>query len=322
MRRQSFDVLVVGPTERDLLFVAKSGALAPGSTIEVKEVPVTLAGSGANVAVALARLGLRVGLVTAVGRDARGDEILRELAAEGVDTSLTARTALTDTGLTVTVLRDGGGDPPFVLRSRGSNDLVEVTEEVQKIFHTSHWLYLSALSGPWEHQVSLLLDALTKEPTSLAWHPGPAQISGKTEIMSQLLSRTNMLFVSEGDAEVLAGEGSGHEAVERLLRGRGVRNVVLLKKDGSAHALSERLHVSGQLAVPAVDPRGAVDAFCAGFLAGYVHGNSDTALALQWGLTNRASVAGTLTTQRGLLSRQVLEDRLRKTRVTVEKRAA
>lgn len=320
MRRQAFEVIVVGPVARDQLFRTKASAPGFGETIEVKEVPVTLAGSGANVAVALARLGVRVGLVSAVGRDARGDEVLRELAAEGVDTRLVARVSLAQTGLSVTVLRDGGTEAPLVLRYAGANELIEVTEEVRKMLHTTQWLALTAFSAAWEPQVRLLLEALTEESTRLAWHPGAAQAARTTDLAAALLEQTDLLFVNEEEARVLAGGRTGHEEIERALRARGAKIVVMSRGEKDAQVFTDALHLSAKPArVVIQDARGAGDAFRAAFLGAVVQTNGDLAAALAWALTNAASVVSSPTTQRGLLARSVLEERLRSQRIAVEK---
>lgn len=324
MRRQPFDVLVVGPVARDFLFVTDpKDALAYGHTLDVKEVPVTLAGHGANVAVALARLGVKVGLVAAVGKDPRGDEILEELGREGVDTGLTTRVSLAETGLTVTLLPGRVTASPLLLRAPGANDLVEITEEVQKMLHTTRWVYLASLTGAWEAQLRILLDTLAQEPTKLAWHPGPAQIAGDHAVLRPLLSRTDLLFVSEADAATLAEIAQGHEAVERSLRRKGVKTVVLTHGAEGAHVATENVHLQARPpAMKTIDPRGSGDAFRAAFLAGVLHDERDFSTALRWGLSNAASVAGSHTTQRGLLSRGVLVERLKKAALPVEKRAA
>ncbi len=319
MRRQAFDVLVVGHVALDHLFVTKEKSVRFGATLDVKEVPVTLAGSGANVAVALARLGVKVCLVGAVGRDPRGDEILKALVAEGVDTGLIARVSLAETGLGVTVLPDGT-QTPLVLRCRGANDLIEVTEEVQKMLHTTQWLYLTKLTGAFSAQVRLLLDTLGHEATHLAWHPGPPAASLDASVVTPLLARCDCLFVNDDDARALAAGAKGHADIERALRGKGAKTVVLTHGNNEAHVLTDDAHLAGTPPTAvAADPRGAGDAFRAAFLAGMVHGTGDRFLALQWALTNAASVVSSLTTQRGLLTKAVLEERIRAKKIAVER---
>ncbi len=324
MRRQAFDILVVGPVALEYLFVSKEATVGYGQTVDVKEVPVTMAGHGANVAVALARLGTKVGLVSAVGRDARGDQILSTLAKEGVETGLVARVSLAGTALGVTVLPPSGKKESLVLRAPGASDLIEISEEVQKMLHTTQWLYLAPLSGAWEPQARLLLDTLARETTRLVWHAAVPTGDGTADLVAQLLERTEVLFVNTEEAQALAGEGGSHDALERGFRRRGVNTVVLTQGAEGAHALTDSLHLSARppAGPPAVDPRGAGDAFRAAFLAGLIAAGGDVSTALPWGLVNATSVVGSLTTQKGLLSRSVLEARLKNLRLGVEKTSA
>lgn len=322
MRRQAFDALVIGPVALDHLFITKGEPLAYGTLVEVKEVPVTLAGGGANTAVALARLGLKVGLVGAVGRDPRGDDVVKALAAEGVETGLMARVALAETGLGVTILPEKGKEP-VLLRYRGANDLIELTEEVQKMLPTTSWLVLDRLPATWEPLVTTLLESLPDEPTRLALHPTPAVLTKSPDLLRRLLERTDVLFADLDEAKELIGGGRETAAdCARALRARGVKTVVISSVRDPVHVVSEQLHLTAKpLGITVLDPRGAGDAFRAGFLAGAFHAQGDLTTALPWGVLNAASVVSTRTTQKGLLTKGVLENRLRTTKVSVEQHA-
>lgn len=318
MRRQAFDVLVIGPTERNLLFVTREEALARGSVLEVKEVLPTLAGSGANAAIGLARLGLKVGLVSAVGRDPLGDQVVSDLAGEGVETALVTRVSLAATGLVATIVREGGG-PLLTVRSRGANELLEVTEEVQTMLHTTEWLYLTGLSGASETPTRMLLDALASEATRLFWAPGPEQSAGDRGMLGALLERTNVLLATSEEAQGLLGAGGEHEELERGVKSAGAQTVMLLEAEGSVHVVADHLHLTAVIpSAPGADVRGVRDALGVGFLAGSTRGGDPT-VALQSGVTNAVSVASSLATQRGLLTKAVIEERLRTQPVPIEK---
>src|SRR5207248_2654687 len=77
-------ILVVGSVNSD--FSARGAKLPkPGETAKAGEFAEGLGGKGANQAVAVARLGVRVGLVARVGADDRGRAAVRQLRGEGVD---------------------------------------------------------------------------------------------------------------------------------------------------------------------------------------------------------------------------------------------
>ena len=81
--RASFDVLVIGDLMVDVV-VHHDGPIAVGSDTP-STVHVLGGGSAANTAAWLASLGIRVGLVAAVGEDDVGRSAVRRLAVEGVE---------------------------------------------------------------------------------------------------------------------------------------------------------------------------------------------------------------------------------------------
>jgi 5-dehydro-2-deoxygluconokinase len=88
------DLITVGRVNLDLYARQAGVAFA-----DVASWDAMVGGSPANVAVAAARLGLRAGILTAVGEDLVGDWVLRALAREGVETAFVARKRGPDTSL-------------------------------------------------------------------------------------------------------------------------------------------------------------------------------------------------------------------------------
>ena len=89
-RAAPLDLLTLG---EPLVSVTSRGRL-PASPTLVK----SIGGAELNVAIGLARLGLRTAYVSRVGSDAFGDEIVRTLRGEGVDVSRVQRSVKRQTG--------------------------------------------------------------------------------------------------------------------------------------------------------------------------------------------------------------------------------
>lgn len=83
-------IVVIGTVARDEV-IRLVEPVRPGAHLNGVLAGSRLGGGGANTAVTLAGAGHRVTLVSAVGRDAHADWLLRELATAGVDTSQVAR---------------------------------------------------------------------------------------------------------------------------------------------------------------------------------------------------------------------------------------
>jgi 5-dehydro-2-deoxygluconokinase len=79
---KSFDVCVLGRIGYDLCAVEQNRALA-----EVEHFSRHLGGSSANIGVGLARLGLRVAMISCIGKDLLADYLLDFLNREGINTT-------------------------------------------------------------------------------------------------------------------------------------------------------------------------------------------------------------------------------------------
>lgn len=332
MRQQAFDVLAIGGIMRDMLCVLKEGT--PGITLNVKHRHLTFAldekhavrafhtalgGGAANAAVACARLKLRVGLVGAVGRDAVGQELTRELRNNDVDTSLLAQVSLEQTGVSIILLDESSGEQTS-LYVPGANRLLEITEDVQKAFHTTQWVYLTSLGDARDDNQRFLVEALAKEETSLAFVPGTGEIHAGVASMAQLLEQTDTLVMTEEEAAVfLGGSSPSLKKLATELLALGPEIVVLTQgaRGATISTRDERFTIPPAVANP-VDTLGAGDAFAATFVAGLLICKHDILRAAQYAVVNTASVVSARTAQQGLLARSVLEERLRRSTLTIQ----
>src|SRR5438067_12016848 len=107
-----WDVVVLGGANTD--YTVRGPALPkPGETIEGDLFLEGAGGKGVNQAVAAARLGARVALISRVGADAEGDAVLAALEAERVDARSVARGAAARTGgALIHIDRRGGQRSP------------------------------------------------------------------------------------------------------------------------------------------------------------------------------------------------------------------
>lgn len=84
MNAGAVDLVVVGDANEDL-YARVDAHPQEGCCTFGTQVGQMIGGSGFNVAVAAARLGLKTALVTAVGEDRAGDAVIQSLEKEGVD---------------------------------------------------------------------------------------------------------------------------------------------------------------------------------------------------------------------------------------------
>jgi ribokinase len=122
-------VTVVGQIARDIVLQVDS-IPAAGSAAPATQRLEMLGGKGANQALGLVQLGLRVSLLSAVGDDPAGEWLLGHAAADGIDTIWVARRPGAESGLIVSAVGPDGWRyveslPAQVLVSPGDVALAE-----------------------------------------------------------------------------------------------------------------------------------------------------------------------------------------------------
>src|SRR5262245_32263723 len=115
------NIVVVGAMNSD--FLAKGERFPkPGETVSGIAFLSAPGGKGANQAVAAARLGARAALISCVGKDARGKQLCKQVAAEGVDVHHVHEAADAETGAALVMINASGEKE--ILALPGANALI------------------------------------------------------------------------------------------------------------------------------------------------------------------------------------------------------
>ena len=236
-------------------------------------------GAPANVARTLARLGLDVALVTAVGDDALGQGMLAELADAGVSTAyvqrLAARTAVTF----VDVDRDGGRS--FLFYRHPSADMTLAPSMLDRRAFAARWLHVgsSTLARSPARETTLRALALARAHgarLSVDLNARPHLWPSRRALVREtaaLVERADLLKVSEEDLAAL-GLAPTVEGARRLHRRRGVAvTLFTLGARGAVGLWGDLVIEVPAPKVRAVDVTGAGDAFTAGALATFARGD-------------------------------------------------
>ena len=264
------------------------------------------AGNCVNVAVAAARLNLRVALFGVTGADAEGQSIRSELEAEGIDTSLMAvdrkRTTNSSTAL---VFR--GERTLFVWHQPRRYRLPELP--------ASSWIYATSV-GPRGPAVTALHKAICREVerrgSRLAFSPGTHQLGMGARALAPLLRRTELLLLNREEAGELTGlAGADPKVLLSALRRLGPRLSVMTDGIRGSYACDgERFLRTGILDAPVVDRTGAGDGYAATLTAALPLGCS-LPQAMAWGTVQSAHVVGVFGATPGLLHRRCLQAAVR-----------
>lgn len=299
-------IAVVGSLNMDLV-VRSPRIPQPGETIigsQYKNVP---GGKGANQAVAAARLGAQVSMVGQLGRDAFGDQILRNLAADGVDTSSVLQDEGMPTGVALIVVDDAGRNS-IVVASGANMRLSPAHVDAAATAIADADVLLVQLESPLE-TVIRAAETARDHGVTVILNPAPA-----CALPAQLLATVDVLIPNESETALLTGmpvdsQGQAEAAAATLLQ-QGVGTVVLtLGSKGALLAEERNRQLVPAFQVQPVDTTAAGDAFVAGLGVALAEGLA-IADAVRWGNAAGALATTVLGAQPSLPSRTAVEQLL------------
>lgn len=258
MSSQQPVVLVAGAINTDLVGQVDRAPEA-GETITGAGFEVFGGGKAANQAVALARSGTATSLVGAVGDDQFGRDRLKDLQADGIDTSAVDTIGDAASGVALILVEASGENRIAYIPGATTRIMLEPTLAAYQRIRPG--LLLAPNELPLEVLHSLLKAARADGvPVILNAAPDPANVMG-------LLDDVSILIVNEHEALAILGEPvEGHgEAARLLARRHGLTAIVTAGADG-AYACDggETMHIPG-VRGEAVDTTGAGDTFCGAF---------------------------------------------------------
>lgn len=267
-------------------------------------------GNAANAAVSFARLGLKSGLISNVGADSQGRDIIAALHKKEVDPRF------------VHINPGKISNYHYVLWYKEERTILIKHEEYD--YHWPHlrpaetprWVYFSSISDhalPYHDQVA---DWLEDNPeVKLAFQPGTFQMEAGTDRLKRIykrsevviLNREEAVFVTKGDYDNL------HDLLDRI-HGLGAKIAVITDGPDGAYASDGKQRLQMPLYPDPAPPKertGAGDAFASTFVAALAKGNTIEG-ALQWAPISSMSVVQKVGAQAGLLTEKEIEEFLRK----------
>ena len=235
--------VVVGSTNVDHVLTV-SALPRPGETALATASRREAGGKGANQAVALARLGADVALVSAVGDDEPGRWSLEQLEHDGVDVSGVTITPGTATG-TAFVLLDAQAENLIVV-DPGANSLVVAPTGLDG------QVLLLSLEVP----MATVLAAATLSAAPVVLNAAPAQ-----PLPAELLAQVDVLVLNEHEAQTLG-------APQALLAAGPATVIVTRGEQGCSVFDADGERSWSAVPCDVVDTTGAGDSFSAAVALG------------------------------------------------------
>ena len=190
-------IVVVGSLNMDLV-VRTTRHPQPGETLLGSDFGTSPGGKGANQAVAAARAGGKVIMIGRVGEDLFGDQLIHNLAVDGVDTTYLRRTPAAASGVALITLDENGQNTIVV--AMGANGLLSPQDilDAEDAFQDAAILLLQ-LEIPLE-TVSQAVSLARKYGVRVVLNPAPARI-----LPENLLKQVDYLIPNENELALLTG---------------------------------------------------------------------------------------------------------------------
>ncbi|URI05834.1 sugar kinase [Aquincola tertiaricarbonis] len=276
---EPLDVVTFG--EAMQMFVAAE----PGPLEDVASFHKRTAGAETNVAIGLARLGLRVGWVSRLGTESMGRYLLKAMQAEGIDCSHvvcdpTQRTAFQFKGRVT-----DGSDPPVEYHRKGSaaSQITPADIDVPWLTAARHlhatgvFAALAPNTLATAHEVMRLMRAAGR---SISFDPNlrPTlwpSTQAMREAINALAARADWVLPGLEEGRLLTGADTP-EGIAAFYRAQGAQVVVVKLGPDGAYFSSEAAsgHVPGFAVAEVVDTVGAGDGFAVGVISALLAGRT------------------------------------------------
>lgn len=315
----ALDFIAIGESLRDIFYLLDEASLGCSlqkdrcllcldfsEKIPVRRiVKVPAAGNSANAAVGAARLGLRVSLVSWVGKDHSGRHIQEALKDERVDLRFLTVDSHHPTSEATVLVFHGERTQLVNFQPR--------TYRLPKLPKTA-CIYYSAVGAAHNTLDRMLVQELKRHPeTRFIFQPGTTHVRDGVEKIKPLIQKSSLFVLNKDEAHHLLGDGS--RPLRNLLESfyhLGAQIVIITDGENGADAYDGTTHWHMPVfPVTAIEPTGAGDSFATGVTVSLLNGDG-LPHALRCGTANSWSVIQHVGPQQGLLTKTRLNHVLKR----------
>lgn len=252
------NIFVTGSLNTDLTIKSPYMPQA-GETLTGSDFITACGGKGANQAYAAAKLGGNVKMCGAVGADAFGETLTKNLQSVGVEVKHIKRVSGVSTGVAVIVITDGNNR---IILDKGANAML--TESDIDLFLSEAKegdIYLTQLENPIK-TIGYGLRKAKEKGLYTILNPAPAN-----KDIAEFFEFVDLITPNETELEIFGGK-------EELFR-RGIKKIITtLGSNGYEIADAHCAKIYPCLKVNAVDTTAAGDTLCGGLAAGLAEGKA------------------------------------------------
>ena len=277
---RALDVITFG--EAMMLLVADR----PGPLEQAETFFKRTAGAETNVAIGLARLGLKVGWGSRLGTDSMGRYLLAAMEMEGIDCSHVVCDSSQKTGFQFKSKVTDGSDPQVEYHRQGSAASHMAVQDIDEAWllsarHLHATGVFAAISATTLPAARRTMDIMHAAGRSVSFDPNLRPTLWTTpalmrEAINDLATRADWVLPGLEEGRFLTGEATA-EGIARFYRERGAQLVVVkLGAEGAYFdsATTGSGHVPGFPVPEVIDTVGAGDGFAVGVISALLDGLS------------------------------------------------
>jgi pseudouridine kinase len=266
-------VLVLGAASIDIVG-RLTGDIEPGTSAPA-QIRTSYGGTARNFAENLARLGQPVTLISAVGKDQLGRQLIKTLQKTGVDVEHIIRAKDLPTGTYIAVVNQEG-ELKFALDDMNTISTLtpEYLIEKTSLFEEAMMVFLDANLPSESLETAVQLADEAEIP--IAADPTSALLTNR---LTPYLSKINLITPNHKEAEILCNQtvsrkdrDQGQEAAKHLVSQGVDFAIVTLAEFGVSYATSETNGYIPAIRTKIVDPTGGGDALSAAVVFALLNG--------------------------------------------------
>lgn len=238
-----------------------------------------LGGAPANFCHRLRQLGVNAFMVSRVGDDLLGRELLSDLRQLNFDLSLVQVDSIHPTG-TVDVSLSSDGNPSFIINPDVAYDRLEAVAELIAAAQSASLICFGTLVQRSEQTRQTIYRVLEAAPEAIAFLDiNLRKDCFSSETVAESLRRADILKLNTGEAKVVSEllqlpASNYQETAREIMRSYGVRTVLVTLGEEGVYAIDAsgtECTVPG-ISITVTDTIGSGDSFAAGFVFKYLEG--------------------------------------------------
>lgn len=308
-----YDVITIGSATKDAFLVSKDFQILTdpksknrklecipfGSKIELDSMYLTTGGGATNAAATFSQLGFKTSIITRIGDDGPGADVLADLKKFEIDTKLVKVVKKGMTGYGTQLMVPTGERSVLIYRGV-SNNFSDRDIPWSKL--KAKWIYMSSLAGNTALATRIVKHA-AKNGIKIAYNPGSGELKKGVKAFEQIMRHVTILNVNMEEAQLLARTTSRDvKVIAKKILHPGMNLIITDGPRGSYLANDDGIVFARTRNVKVISRTGAGDAFGSGTVSALMNGKSIEE-ALQIGTVNAEGVIGSYGAKLGILNK-------------------